>query len=116
MRASFAFLFLSMFFGASVTQGQDPLVLGSTLPPVEVGPVTYIVDQTNDAVYAAVDLNDDGDINDLDEITIFMMIPLWRKPGNSALYRLWTGWGSYVGDSNGDFILRLVDTNWMGME
>ena len=44
VRASFLVLSLSMFFVATAAQGQDPLVPGpGLLPPVEVGPVTYIV-------------------------------------------------------------------------
>lgn len=116
VRASFLVLSLSMFFVATAAQGQDPLVPGpGLLPPVEVGPVTYIVDQTNDAIYAGVDLNDDGDINDLDEITVYyddssagenLATPRFIACGPDGVL--------YVGDSNGDFILRLVDVNQDG--
>jgi len=87
------------------------------LPPAATGPRLYICDQTNDAVYWSADLNLDGDANDAGELGVFfdstspdptlhLATPRFVAVGpDGALY---------VGDSNADFVLRLLDANTDG--
>lgn len=98
--------------------GQSPLAaIPPLLPPAAAGPRIYICDQTNDAVYWSADLNLDGDANDPGELGVFFDTGSPDPSLHLATPRfvaVGPGGAVFVGDSAGDFVLRLLDTSLDG--
>ncbi len=111
-------MLLRLLLGLALTTpvlGQFPVAGTPLLPPQGVGPELYVADFTLDAVLVLIDLNGDGDANDLDEIRPFFDTSSPDPSLHPATPR------SIAVDQNGvvyladagsnDFILRLEDLN-----
>ncbi|MDG1500560.1 MAG: hypothetical protein P8R48_11365 [Planctomycetota bacterium] len=88
---------------------------GSPSEPFAVPGDIYVTDSVSDLIYRIVDVNMDGDGNDLGEVTVFYDDTLGAVPlGNNSNLSFGPTGVLYVTDSATNKIVRLIDINGDG--